>query len=149
VSQYKDILKWWASPKNEAASQKPFELPQNHHKTIPRYSQTFGRLLCYVMRAAPEEPGNDSETGVVFSAIQWVYIQELRDMLQQPVAVAAAVEQVDEEGGVEAVAAAAADNQLDNTLMGLIISLLAQDTSQLLLYASPVMYYLAIRGVNP
>jgi hypothetical protein len=27
VSQYKDILKWWASPKNEAASQKPFELP--------------------------------------------------------------------------------------------------------------------------
>ena len=70
-------------------------------------------------------------------------------MLQQPVAVAAAVEQVDEEGGVEAVAAAAADNQLDNTLMGLIISLLAQDTSQLLLYESPVMHYLAIRGVNP
>ena len=27
VSQYKDILKWWASPKNEAASQKLFELP--------------------------------------------------------------------------------------------------------------------------
>jgi len=33
VSQYKDILKWWASPKNEAASQKPFELPQNHSKS--------------------------------------------------------------------------------------------------------------------
>jgi len=30
VSKYKDILKWWALPKNEAASQKPFELPQNY-----------------------------------------------------------------------------------------------------------------------
>ena len=47
------------------------------------------------------------------------------------------------------MAAAAADNQLDNILMGLIISLLAQDTSQLLLYESLVIYYLAIRGVNP
>ena len=50
-------------------------------------------------------------------------------MLQQLVVVAAAVEQVDEEGGVKAVAAVAADNQLDNILIGLIISLLAQDTS--------------------
>ena len=49
----------------------------------------------------------------------------------------------------EAVAEEAVDNQLDNALMGLIISLLAQDTSQLLLYESPVMHYLAIRGVNP
>ena len=52
-------------------------------------------------------------------------------------------------GGAVAAAAEAVDNQLDNALMGLIISLLAQDTSQLLLYASPVMHYLAIRGVNP
>ena len=89
------------------------------------------------MRAAPEEPGEESETGVVFSAIQWVCIQDIRKILQQPVADA------------EAVAEEAVDNQLDNALMGLIISLLAQDTSQLLLYESPVMHYLAIRGVNP
>lgn len=139
VSKYKDILKWWASPKNEAASQKPFELPQNHQKTVPRYGQTFGRLLCYIIRAAPEEPGNDSETGVVFSAAQWVYIQDVREILQQPVVVAEA----------KAMADTVADNHLDNALMGLIVSLLAQDTSQLLLYESPVMHYLAIRGVSP
>ncbi len=69
MSQYKDILKWQALPKNKAASQKLFELPQNYRKTVPWYSQTFGRLLCYVIRAVPEEPGDESETGVVFSAI--------------------------------------------------------------------------------
>jgi superfamily II DNA helicase RecQ len=154
VSQYKDILKWWASPKNEAASQKPFELPQNHSKTVPRYSQTFGRLLCYIIRAAPEEPGDESETGVVFSATQWVCIQDLRDILQQPVAVAVA--EADEARSVnkdvntnEGIAVAVADNKLDNAVMALIMSLLAQDTSQLLLYESPVMHYLAVRGVNP
>lgn len=36
VDKYKDILKWWASPKNEAANQHPFELPKN--RTIVRYS---------------------------------------------------------------------------------------------------------------
>jgi hypothetical protein len=33
--------------------------------------------------------------------------------------------------------------------MGLIISLLSQDISQLLLYESPVMHYLAVRSINP
>ena len=28
ISNYKDILKWWASPKNEMASQRPFKLPE-------------------------------------------------------------------------------------------------------------------------
>jgi Orsellinic acid/F9775 biosynthesis cluster protein D len=37
ATDQKDALKWWASPKNEAASQRPFELPQNA-KTISRYS---------------------------------------------------------------------------------------------------------------
>jgi hypothetical protein len=27
VMDHKDVLKWWASPKNEAASQSPFEKP--------------------------------------------------------------------------------------------------------------------------
>ena len=101
------------------------------------------------MRAAPEEPGDESETGVVFSGVQWGYIEDVRDALRQPVAVAAAVEEAEEGREVEGGAEAVADNQLDNALMELIISLLAQDTSQLLLYKSPVMHYLAIRGVNP
>ena len=47
------------------------------------------------------------------------------------------------------MAAAVVDDKLDSVLMGLIISLLTQDTSQLLLYESLVIYYLVIRGVNP
>ena len=126
VSNYKDILKWWVSPKNEAASQRPFELPQNHQTTVPRYGQTFARLLCYVMRTAPESVDDETETGVTFSELQLAYVKDVRE-----------------------AAAVADDNKLDTALMGLILSLLAQETSQLLLYESPVMHYLAIRGVNP
>jgi hypothetical protein len=36
------------------------------------------------------------------------------------------------------------NNKLDMAVMRLIISLLAQNTSQLLLYESPVIYYLAV-----
>ena len=49
----------------------------------------------------------------------------------------------------EAVAVAVVDSKLDSALMGLIISLITQDTSQLLLYQLLVMHYLAIRGLNP
>ena len=125
VSNYKDILKWWASPKNEVASQRPFELPEQ--RSLTRYSQTFARLLCYIMRTAPESIDNKIETGVKFSELQLVSVQDVQD----------------------AVAVAMADSKLDSALMRLIISLIAQDTSQLLLYESPVMHYLAVRGVNP
>jgi hypothetical protein len=27
ATDHKDVLKWWASPKNEAADQRPFEIP--------------------------------------------------------------------------------------------------------------------------
>ena len=53
---------------------------------------------------------------------------DLRERLRQPVAVAVAEEEAVTEG--EAVA----DNNLDNAFISLIISLLAQDTSQMLLY---------------
>lgn len=125
IDNYKDILKWWASPKNEAASQRPFERPQNDKKTIPRYSQTFARLLCYVMRTAPEV-NKDTETGVTFSELQLLQVRNVR----------------------EAVVVADNDNKLDTALLGLIISLLCQDTSQLRLYESPVMHYLAVRSVD-
>jgi hypothetical protein len=114
------------------ASQLPFELPEK--RSLIRYSQTFQRLLCYIIRAAPEEPGEDSETGVTFSAEQWICIQNVREMLKQLVAV--------EEAETE-------DYELTMALMGLIITLITQDTSQLLLYESPVMHYLAVRSVNP
>jgi hypothetical protein len=127
VDNYKDILKWWASLKNEVASQRPFERPQNYQKTIPRYSQTFARLLYYVMRTAPESD-EDFETGVTFSEVQLLEVRNIREVV--------------------AVAVAKNNDELDVALLRLIISLLCQDTSQLRLYESPVMHYLAIRSVN-
>jgi len=50
---HRDVLKWWASPQNEAASQRPFELPQNAPKTINKYSGYFEGFICYMMRTAP------------------------------------------------------------------------------------------------
>jgi len=54
-------LKWWASPKNEAASQRPFELPQNA-KSIEKYSGFFEGFICYMMRTAATDGWRD-ETG--------------------------------------------------------------------------------------
>jgi hypothetical protein len=61
ATDHKDALKWWASPKNEAASQRPFELPQNA-KSIEKYSGFFESFICYMMRTAPTENWTD-ETG--------------------------------------------------------------------------------------
>jgi hypothetical protein len=52
ATDYKDALKWWASPKNEAASQRPFELPQNTW-TIEKYSRYFECFICYMLQTAP------------------------------------------------------------------------------------------------
>lgn len=61
-TDHKDVLKWWSSPQNEAASQRPFELPQNA-KTIDKYSEIWIRFICYIMRTAPTESATD-ETGM-------------------------------------------------------------------------------------
>lgn len=61
ATDQKDALKWWASPKNEATSQRPFELPQNA-KTITKYSRYWESFICYMMRTAPVGHWED-ETG--------------------------------------------------------------------------------------
>ena len=61
ATDHKDALKWWASPKNEAASQRPFELPQNT-QTIDKYSEYFECFICYMLRTAPVDEWTD-ETG--------------------------------------------------------------------------------------
>jgi hypothetical protein len=43
---------------------------------------------------------------------------------------------------------AVTEDKLDIVVIRLIISLLCQDTSQLLVYESPIIHYLAIRGIN-
>lgn len=62
ATDQKDALKWWASPKNEAASQRPFELPQNA-KSMAKYSGYWECMICYMMRTAPSENWED-ETGM-------------------------------------------------------------------------------------
>ena len=52
ATDHKDALKWQASPKNKAASQRPFELPQNT-QTIDKYSEYFKCFICYMLRTAP------------------------------------------------------------------------------------------------
>jgi hypothetical protein len=58
ATDQKDAMKWWGSPKNEAASQRPFELPQNA-QTVEKYSAIWERLICYMMRTAPAEHWED------------------------------------------------------------------------------------------
>jgi hypothetical protein len=84
VSGFKDILKWWASPQPKEVSQKPFEAPQP--KSIQQYSQTFARLLYYVIRTAPESINDETETGVVFSASQLQEVKNVREALAVAVA---------------------------------------------------------------
>jgi hypothetical protein len=71
ATDHKDALKWWASPKNEAADQRPFELPQNA-KSVHKYSEIFACFICYMMRTAPVDDYTD-ETGRWFSVISHVY----------------------------------------------------------------------------
>ena len=54
ATDQKDVLKWWKSPKNEAADQHPFELPQNT-QSMDKYSAVWERFICYMMRTAPSE----------------------------------------------------------------------------------------------
>ena len=63
ATDQKDALKWWGSPKNEAASQRPFELPQNA-QTLEKYSAIWERFICYMMRTAPVEHWED-ESGML------------------------------------------------------------------------------------
>ena len=61
ATDHKDTLKWWASPKNEVASQIPFELHQNS-QSVDKCSMDWQRFICYAMRTAPVEWGDESGT---------------------------------------------------------------------------------------
>ena len=102
--------------------------PRAIGQPFPPYGQTFARTLCYVICTALESVNKEAETVITFSKLQSVYVKNIQ----------------------EAVAVTVADNnnELDIALVGLIISLLANDTSRLLLYKSPVMHYLTVRGIN-
>ena len=63
---HKDTLKWWGSPKNEAADPQPFELPQNA-KSLAKYNKIWEQFICYVMRTTLDEFDDETETGVKFT----------------------------------------------------------------------------------
>ncbi|KAK6591540.1 hypothetical protein H4I96_12312 [Botrytis cinerea] len=74
---------WWASPKNEAADQRPFEIPQNA-QSVDKYSRIFACFICYMMRTAPLENHTDeTETGVRYTNAQWKCIQRIRNKLDE------------------------------------------------------------------
>src|SRR5450432_112779 len=81
-----------------------------------------------------------AETGVTYTEKQWMVIQRIREYLQEP-------EPMDEAVAV-AVAAQDQDYRLTNTLMYLYMLVVMQDTSRIRLYKSPLMHYLAVRGVD-
>ncbi|TGO31480.1 hypothetical protein BHYA_0676g00010 [Botrytis hyacinthi] len=83
ATDHKDTLKWWASPKNEAADQRPFEIPQNA-KSVDKYSRIFACFIYYMMRTAPLENHTDeTETGVKYTNAQWKCIQRIRNKLDE------------------------------------------------------------------
>jgi hypothetical protein len=124
---YKDVLKWWASPKPESPGQRPFELVER--SSLAKYRVTFVRLLFYVLRTAPEDEDSETETGVMYNQRQWQCVQEVRSRLQEPAVVAD-------------------DSRLTTAVMALIISLVTEDVSQMSQYENPIMHYMAVRGIN-
>jgi hypothetical protein len=147
ATDHKDALKWWSSPKNEAASQRPFELPQNA-KSIEKYSEFFECFICYMMRTAPVGEWADKtgklvyilgyikinhmiETSVKYTQAQWKCIERIRQEMKE-----------DEPGSDDD------DERLKSVLMCLCMLTIMQDTSRIKLYESPMMHYLAIRGID-
>ena len=76
-----------------------------------------------------------AETGVVYTEKQWMVIQRIREYLQDP--------EPD-----EAEDPKKQDYKVTNTLMYLCMLVVMQDTSRIGLYDSPLMHYLAVRGVD-
>jgi hypothetical protein len=77
------------------------------------------------------------ETGAKYSQDQWEAIQRLRDHLKEP-----------ESPGNDSMYAEDQGPNLTNALMRLCMLVVMQDTSSIKLYESPLMHYLAVRGVD-
>ena len=73
---HRDALKWWVSPKNEVASQHPFELPDKS-STLTKYSRIWEQFICYMLRTAPAEFGDETETRVIYTQEQWQAIRAI------------------------------------------------------------------------
>lgn len=77
-----------------------------------------------------------AETGVTYSQDQWQAIHEIRQHLEVP------------ESNADDIPAQDQDPDVTNALMHLCMLVVMQDTSRIGLYTSPLMHYLAVRGVD-
>ena len=145
ATDHKDVVKWWGSPKNEVASQRPFELPQNS-KTLDKYGQIWEQFICYVIRTTPEEFDEETETGVQYTRAQWECIQRIQDHLARDMP--DDNDPDDGDGQDEESYERERDPELTSELMGLCRLVLVHDTSRISLYDSPLMHYLAVRGFD-
>jgi hypothetical protein len=78
-----------------------------------------------------------AETGVTYTPNQWKAIQYIREHLEDP-----------ESPASDSTDPKDQDPKLTNALMCLCMLVVMQDTSRIQLYESPLMHYLAIRGVD-
>ena len=125
---HKDTLKWWVSPKNEVASQHPFELPQSS-RTLDKYSRIWEQFICYMVRTVPADSDEGTETGVVYTKEQRQAIENIQGLLDDDLT----------SEGLPALA---------DELMQLCRLVITQDLSAAKLYDSPLMHYLAVRGID-
>jgi hypothetical protein len=79
-----------------------------------------------------------AETGVKYAQDQWCAIDHIRDQLKRPESPA-----IGDSGDPKDQ-----DAELTGALMGLCMAVVMQDTSRIKLYESPMMHYLAVRGVD-
>jgi len=136
ATDHMDILKWWVSPKNEVASQRPFELPQNA-KTVTKYSGIWQHFICYMMRTAPaDEHSTETETGVRYIAIQQQCIMDIRRIVE--------TDEPEPEGSDEEEE----EDELASAVMRLAMAVIMQDISRMDIYGSPLMHFLAVMGVD-
>lgn len=128
-----DIRLWLASPKHESPKQMPFAPPQDPH-TLVRYTACWKRFCCYMLRTAPATIVDDATvTGVAFTSEQ---LQQLFKVRRQ----------------VERMLHAPQDEQakarLTTCLFALATTCIQQRLDQNTPFASPMMHWLAVEGIN-
>ena len=106
----------------------PFELPQSS-KTLDMYSRMWEQFICYMVRTVPDDTEEATETGVTYTAEQRRAIEDIQDSLDDD----------ESEEGLPALA---------SELMKLCGLVIMQDLSAAKLYDSPLMHYLAVRGID-
>ena len=132
-----DVLKWIASPKNEAMTKRPFQLPQNA-QTVSKYSGLWEHFLCYAMRTCPSDiEEEETRTGVYFTRRQRIVINNLREMLQ-----------TDCPGDDGYTDETERDGALGEVLMHFCWTVLNQNMERETVYRSPLMHFLAVMGID-